>query len=112
MLRKNIRLNLKKDFRWVASGKKIETKLVKLFIKNGDNSTARIGIAVSTSLFKKATDRNRAKRILSAAFEKLYQRLPENINIIALPKRGYLDVKSDDLTLELETALKKEGLLS
>src|SRR5437870_2063461 len=68
MLPLSQRLNLKTDFKWVASGKKLETKYLKLFIRLGENQIPRIGIALSTKSFKKATQRNRARRVVSHAF--------------------------------------------
>lgn len=105
------RLNLKKDFKWVAAGKKLETKYLKLFIKPGDNKIARLGIAGSSKTFKKAVDRNRARRLTSAAFEALYAKLPNTINIVALPKSTIINVKSGDVLLDLEEGLKKEKIL-
>ncbi len=107
MLSKNKRLNLKTDFKRVAAGKKLETKYLKLFIQLGDNQIPKVGIAVSSKIFAKATERNRAKRIVAAAVESLYANLPNNINIIALPKRGVINVKSGDVLLDLEEGLKK-----
>ena len=112
MLPKPKRLNLKKDFKWVAAGKKLETKYLKIFVKLGDNEMPRIGIAVSSKSFQKATERNRVKRIVSAAFEVLYPRLPQNINIVALPKTAVSKVKSSDVFLDLEEGLKKDKILS
>lgn len=105
------RLNLKKDFKWVASGKKIESKFAKLFIKMGENSSPRIGIATSGKVFKKATDRNRAKRLLSQAFQSTFYQLPTTINIVALPKSGVINVKSDEVLAEIEEVLKKEHVI-
>lgn len=113
MLSKEKRLNLKKDFKWVASGKKLETRYVKLFVKLGNNPPAggpKVGIASSGRTFKKASQRNRARRLISAAFEVLYPSLPENLNIIALPKSGILDVKSQDVLSDLEEKLTREKI--
>lgn len=112
MLPERKRLNLKKDFKWVASGKKIESKYAKLFIRIGDNINPRIGIATSSSLFKKATERNRARRVISASLEPLYAKLPKSINIIALPKQTVLNVKSGDVLLDLEEKLKDEKIIN
>ncbi len=112
MLPKSQRLNLKKDFKWVAGGKKLETAYLKLFIKMGDNRQPRIGIAVSSRIFKNATERNRAKRVVSAAWEVLYSNLPDTINIVALPKAGVIKVKSGDLLLDLEAALKNAKIIN
>ncbi|MBI2596685.1 ribonuclease P protein component [Candidatus Daviesbacteria bacterium] len=107
MLPKSQRLNLKKDFKWVASGKRIDTKFATLFLKTGDNNTARVGIAVSATRFKKATQRNRARRLLSQAFQSTYYLLPSTINIIALPKLGVLEVKSTEVLEDLKEVLRK-----
>ncbi len=111
MLPKPARLNLKKDFKWVASGKKIDTKYLRLFLIVGENDLPRVGIAVSSKNFKKASDRNRARRLTSAAFESLYSSLPSTINIVALPKMGVLGVKSGDVLLDLEECLKKAHVI-
>lgn len=112
MLLRSLRLNLKKDFKWVASGKKFESKFLKLFLKVGENQTPRIGIAVSAKTFKKATDRNRARRLISQALQTTYSQLPTNVNIIALPKAGILGVKSSDVLLDLEALFKNEKISS
>ncbi len=113
MLPKSQRLNLKKDFKWVtAGGKAVDTKFLKLFIIMGENTQPRIGIALSSKNFKKATERNRAKRLTSAAFEPLYGDLPVNINIVALPKTGILGVKSGDVLMDLEDKLKNEKIIN
>lgn len=112
MLSKDKRLNLKKDFKWVASGQKIESPLFKLFIKEGSNTKARVGIAVSGQVFKKASERNRSRRLISKGFEVLYTKLPENINIIALPKVRVVEVKSNDVAKELEKILTGEKIIS
>lgn len=112
MLPKSKRLNLKKDFKWVAAGKKLESKYLKLFVKIGENSIPKIGIATSSKSFKKATQRNRAKRLVSAAFENLYSRLPQSVNIVALPKTGILSVKSAEVLSDLERTLKDEKVIA
>lgn len=111
MLPKLSRLNLKKNFEYVASGKKLETKYLKLFVKTGSPKRPKIGIALSPKVFKKAVLRNRARRLTSAAFEGLYFRLPQGINMIALPKKGVLDVKSDDVLFDLKEKLKYEKII-
>lgn len=112
MLPKFQRLNLKEDFKRVASGKKIDTKFATLFIKLGDNISPKIGIAVSSARFKKATQRNRARRLLSQAFQSAYCHLPSAINIIALPKSGVLKVKSADVLKDLEGVLRSEKIIN
>lgn len=111
MLPKFRRVNLKKDFRWVSSGQTVFTKFTKLFIKFGENDSPKFGVATSSRFFKKAYERNQAKRITFEALKLLEGNLPEDINIVALPKRGVLEVKSKDLTEDLKSELIKKGFL-
>ncbi len=111
MLPKFQRLNLSKDFKWVALGKKLETKYLKLFLREGDNKTSRVGIAVSGKVFKKAHERNKARRLVSKAFGTIYTRLPDNLSIVALPKGVAVKVKSDEILLDLEEVLRKEKIV-
>ncbi len=113
MLPKPLRLNLKKDFKWVVQGKAIETKFAKLYLRVGQNEFPRLGIATSSKYFKQAVERNRARRILSAAFESLMKDIrPATINIVALPKTGILDVKSGDVLLDIQSRLKEYKILN
>lgn len=105
------RLNLKTDFKWVASGKKLESKYLKIFVKPGENEIPRIGIAVSSKTFPKAAKRNRARRLASSAFEALYKDLPKGVNIMALPKAPILEVKSQDALSDLESLLKNAKVI-
>lgn len=111
MLPKSQRLNLKKDFKWVATGVKLNTKYLKLFIKHGGNVFPKIGIATSGKVFKKAHERNRARRLAAEAFQSTVYRLPSTANIVALPKEGILSVKSGMVLLDLEQALKYEKII-
>ncbi len=95
----------------MAAGKKLDTKYLKLFVSQGGNLKPKVGIANSSKIFKKAVERNRARRLISAAFEALYSNLPSNINILALPKAGVVRVKSADIVLDLEEGLKKEKII-
>ncbi|MFH0937362.1 MAG: ribonuclease P protein component [Candidatus Daviesbacteria bacterium] len=111
MLPQTKRLNLKKDFNWVASGKKAENDLIKVFFRFGENGEPKIGIALSKVSFKKATDRNRARRLVSSGFEYLYPEISKDINIIALPKTQILKVNSEEVKKALAQILRKNGLL-
>lgn len=111
MVSRDKRLNLKIDFKWVASGQKIDTRFARLFFITGQNTKAKIGIALSGKNFKKANERNRARRLVSKGFELLYAKLPQDLNIIALPKASVLEVKSQEVLLDLEEGLKKAQVI-
>lgn len=111
MLPKNKRLNLKTEFKRVRLGKTINTPLLKLIIKKEGSGPTRIGVAITTSLFKKSHQRNKVKRVVFSAFENIYSQLPEGLSIIALPKQRVIDVKSDDLIKDLMDTLKRAKVL-
>lgn len=111
MLPKKNRLNLNSDFQWAATGKKLDTKFARIFIKTGDNTSPRVGIAVSGKVFKKAHERNKARRLVSQALQSVYSKLPGSINILALPKHHILEVKSSEVLLDLESILKHEKII-
>lgn len=112
MLSKSKRLNLKTDFKSIITGKFIDSKYAKLYIKLGDNIFPKIGISVSSKIFKKAHERNRARRLVAEAFHNTYYQLPATINILALPKVSILGVKSGDVLLNLEEALINDKIIS
>ena len=112
MLPKPQRLNLKTDFKWVASGKKLESLYLKLFFKYGENKLPRFGIALSSKTFKNAVERNRAKRLVAQALQQASSQLPPSINIVVLPKNGVVEVKSDDVLKDLEQILSNEKIIN
>ena len=85
---------------------------MRIFIRAGDNQTAKVGIATSSKTFRKSSERNRARRLASFAFEQLYSRLPSAINIVALPKSSILSVKSQDVLLDVEDSLKNAKIIN
>ncbi len=101
MLPKSKRLNLKRNFNWVVSGKKIETALFKLFYRIGENTKPLIGVAISKNIIKKAHDRNKTKRLIFGAAGKFYTDLPNNLNLVIMPKGDISNKKIDQLANEL-----------
>lgn len=95
----------------MASGKRAENNLLKLFYKTGDNSEPKVGISVSAKVFKKAVERNRARRLASFGFEKLYTALLPNVNIIVLPKQEIIKLKALEVLPVLEKLLKTCNLI-
>lgn len=102
MLPKPQRLNLKKTFKWVAAGRKTETLSLKLFYRAGNNPQALVGIATSKNYFKKSHQRNRAKRLASKAVEEVYPTLPNNLNLVIMPKAEILEKSSQEVSEELK----------
>jgi ribonuclease P protein component len=107
MLPSKNRLNLKRSYTWVRSGRNWEGNSIRVFYRFGQNRSPKVGIATSGAVFKKAHDRNRARRLTSTAFQKIYSDLPSSINIVATPKASVLELTSDEIFNQL-SKLKDE----
>lgn len=105
MLPKSARLNLKTSFKWVRSGRSLDDKFCRIFLREGDNQIPKIGISTSSKVFKNATDRNRSRRLLSAAVQEIYPRLSKNINIVMMPKVNIVDSTSGEISASLKNTL-------
>lgn len=107
MLPKNKRINLRIEYKSVVSGAlRKEGRFLSLFLKTGEGDLPRVGISLSGKTFKKAHERNRARRLVSSAVESLYALLPTNANIIITPKPEILSQKSDVVKEDLRQILK------
>ena len=110
MLSKSQRLNLKNDFKFVRSGTRKETPNLILFIRTSTNSTPLVGIANSAKVFKKAHDRNRARRLAVTAIQKIYPNLSKSLNLVIMPKENILKATVEDVERELSGALGESKL--
>lgn len=102
MLPKFQRLNLKKEYRPLQSGKKASLPSFNLMFKlEGDK--ALVGIALSKRSFALSTQRNRARRLSSQAIQKLYPSLPKGVKLVIIPKTAVLDRSVESLEKELKS---------
>lgn len=105
MLPKKFRLNLKTDFGFAVKGKKISGRYFNIFYRFGDDTEVKIGVATSKASFKKAVQRNRAKRLIFTAFANLLHKLPQRLNLIVMPRTDILKLDTMEVEKELKEAL-------
>lgn len=103
MLPKNARLNLTKDFRRVASGKRTETRHLVIFYKLEEHSHPLVGIALSKKVSSLSTKRNQIKRKISLSVQSLYPLLMSKLSLIIMPKPGSSEARVEILKQELQT---------
>lgn len=105
MLPKTARLNLSKEFKQVASGKRLATANLVIFRKEDLNERPLVGIAVSKKTLRLSVSRNRAKRLVATAVYSIYHSLPKNLKLVIMPKIGVLKCSPKELEEELRQAL-------
>jgi ribonuclease P protein component len=110
MLPKEKRLNLKFEFVRVVKGRQLHTEHLKLYYIYDRSTQAKVGISIPRKMFNKAHDRNRARRIISAAVQRVYDNLPNDLSLVIMPKIGLLE--STPSTLEKELLDSKDLYLS
>ena len=102
MLPKSKRLNLSKDFRFVAAGVKVSTANFRVMYRFSGEAEPLVGVALSKQNFKRAVDRNRAKRLSFEVLGKIYPSLKDGLNLVIMPKAQIFSSDIEELTKELK----------
>lgn len=102
MLPKTKRLNLRTNFSWIVKGQKTETKHFKVFFRFGVNTHPLVGVAIKSSLFKKAHERAQSKRIAFSVLDSIYDKLPNAQNLVIMPKERLDQISVDALVEEVD----------
>ena len=112
MLPKKYRLH---DYQEVEKVKK-EGKLYQsplfgiLVFKKDDQTTSRFSFIISTKISKKATERNRAKRVLSEAVRGLLPKVKPGFDAVFLGKKSLIGKNKKEIETEIEMVFRKSGL--
>lgn len=102
MLPKIKRFNLRTGFSWIVTGRKTETPHFKVFYKLGTNTQPLAGVAIKGGIFKKAHERNQAKRIAFNVLSLIYDKLPNSQNLVIMPKERLDQVSVEMLAQEID----------
>lgn len=114
MLSKKNRLILKKDFeRLKKEGKQVNGPLFGILVlaQEDSKSPSRFGFIVSKHLSKKATKRNRARRLLMEAIRKFLPQIKPGHDILFLGKKTLLEKSLVEVGKETKKILKRAKLL-
>lgn len=107
------RLLTKKDFERVKKeGQKFQSRLFGVLIYQTNSGFTRFGFIISTKLSKRATRRNKVKRLLREAVRKFLPRIKPGLDIVFLGKREILFKSLEEITWEVEKILIQTGTLN
>ena len=112
MLPKPFRLHEEKDFaRFFKYGRPFyQGVLVWKTIQN-NLPVSRFGIVVANSVIKKATGRNRAKRLIRAVLLKYYKQFRRGSDVVILGRKGIESETYETLNALITNALCRMNLL-
>ena len=80
-----------------------------LYVCKGRKDQLRLGITAGKKIGT-AVSRNRAKRVITAAFDVCSTHIPKGYDCVAVARTRILNTKSNIVASDLERLLKKENL--
>jgi ribonuclease P protein component len=112
MLSQKNRLKKKKDFNLTfKKGKTFKNELIKVKVKKNKKKEKKVGFVAPIKKFKKATDRNRIKRLLREAFKEFLNDIPEGIYIIFIARSKIKDKDLVVIKKKMKDILIKSNLI-
>lgn len=114
MLPKQYRLPLRTELvRVQEEGRIFQGRLFSLLVaKREKNRPSRFAFIISTKVHKKATKRNRARRLLVEAIRELLPKIKPGFDCVFLAKKPIIGKESVEIKKETENLFRKAGLIS
>lgn len=107
MLEREKRLRKTRDFALLSQkGRVVYGPLFTLRFRKSEEAT-KVGFVASTKIFKRAADRNRAKRRLRAALRALESEWPKKFDLLFIAKRDVIKADFDDIKKQVVRAFEK-----
>ncbi len=104
------KLKLNSEFRRIyGRGKSLVTPAFVAYAFKGRTDKVRLGITV-TKKIGGAVERNRAKRVLTAAFNEVAGQIGSGWEFVLVARTRILKVKSQDVAAQLKDFLEREGI--
>lgn len=112
MLPRKYRLPLRTELNRIKEkGILIQGKLFSLLVERRDNKEPpRFGFIVSTKIHKKATKRNRARRLLTEAIRPLLSKINPGFDVVFLAKKAIIGKELVEIKKEVGQLFKRSKL--
>jgi len=95
-----------------ASGHQWPTRTLVLWIRTTPDTSRRLGVVASKRTFRRAVDRNRARRLLREAFRLHRNRLPEQVDVVLLARHRILKARRQDVERDLIQSFEAAHLVA
>ncbi len=96
----------------LRSGRRSGESFVSLTVKKNNTPLSRFGFIVSTKVDKRATTRNRLKRLLRESVHHLLAELPKGWDVVVSTRsKPHEDMNQSDVEKILRQALQNAGVL-
>ena len=106
-----IKLKENREFRRAYNrGKVFVTPYAVIYVTKNRTGDVRLGITAGKKIGK-AVKRNRAKRVITAAFSSVLPQICDGLDFVIVARTRILNVKSTELALVFEKTLKTAGAL-
>jgi ribonuclease P protein component len=104
------RLEAAKYKRIFAQKKSVYGRTLVMWVTCGADAGRRAGVIVSKRTFRRAVDRNRAKRLLREAFRLSRHRIAPDVDVILIARAGIADKNCQDVMRDLETVCRRANV--
>ncbi len=85
----------------------VHGRMVVLWISRGSDAGRKAGVVVSKKVFRRAVDRNRAKRLMREAFRLRRHLLAKDVDVVLTARRAIAGKQCVDVTRDLEALFKR-----
>lgn len=104
------RLDSSKYPRIFAEKRSVYGRTLVLWVARGADAGRRAGVVVSKRTFRRAVDRNRAKRLMREAFRLSRHQLVADVDVILIARSGIAGKGCQDVISDLESVCRKAKL--
>ncbi|PIQ24205.1 ribonuclease P protein component [bacterium (Candidatus Blackallbacteria) CG17_big_fil_post_rev_8_21_14_2_50_48_46] len=111
MLPREERLCRRDDFlRLQKKGKMFRSRLLRLVVAPAPDEQRLAGFTVSKRISKKATERNRIKRRLRAAYRCFYPQVAKGVFLLFIAQDAIRDAGFEEIQRQIDRLLREAGL--
>ncbi len=111
-LPKALRLLKSAEFRQAFDGgPQWPSRTLVLWVRREADARGRVGVVASKRTFRRAVDRNRARRLLREAFRRHRHGLRSDVDLVLLARRRILEARAADVERDLLRVGREAGLL-